>query len=97
MKSLIMSVNLFMSAFASAVGQAFTPLSGDPLLVWNYTAIAAIAFVGGIAFYFLFYYLHAEEDKLNSLKSSEFIGENRPNAVGEEAEAAARDSQGEKA
>ena len=86
-----------MSAFASAVGQAFTPLSGDPILVWNYTVIACIAFVGGIAFYFTFYYLHHEEDKLNSIKTSKYIGENRPNAVGEEADAQARDSQGEKA
>ncbi|KAL2114660.1 hypothetical protein VUR80DRAFT_2640 [Thermomyces stellatus] len=97
MKSLIMSVNLFMSAFASAVGQAFTPLSGDPLLVWNYTVIACIAFVGGIAFYFTFYYLHHEEDKLNSIEASAFIGDNRPNAVGEEAENQARDAQAEKA
>ena len=97
MKSLIMSVNLFMSAFASAVGQAFTPLSGDPLLVWNYTVIACIAFVGGIGFYFSFYYLHAEEDKLNSIKTSEYIGDNRPNAVGEEADAQARDAQADKA
>lgn len=58
MKSLIMAVNLFMSAFASAIGQAFTPLSGDPLLVWNYVAYAIIAFLGGIGFYFTFYYLH---------------------------------------
>lgn len=97
MKSLIMSVNLFMSAFASAVGQAFTPLSGDPLLVWNYTVIACIAFLGGIAFYFTFYYLHDEEDKLNSIKVSKYIGENRPNAVGEEAEEQAKDAQAEKA
>lgn len=97
MKSLIMSVNLFMSAFASAVGQAFTPLSGDPLLVWNYTVIACIAFVGGIGFYFTFYYLHAEEDKLNSMKASEYIGDNRPNAVGEQADQQMMDEQANKA
>ena len=60
-------------------------------------AYAIIAFVGGVAFYFTFYYLHDEEDALNSYKASEYIGENRPNAVGEEAETAARNSQGEKA
>lgn len=30
------SVFLFQSAIASALGQAFLPLSADPLLVWNY-------------------------------------------------------------
>lgn len=58
---------------------------------------AIIAVLGGIGFYFTFYYLHDEEDKLNSVKASKFIGDNRPNAIGEEAEETARHSQGEKA
>ncbi|KAL6917394.1 hypothetical protein ACHAPO_010119 [Fusarium lateritium] len=81
MKSLVMSVNLFMSAFASAIGQAFTPLSDDPLLVWNYTVVAVIAFVGGVAFWFQFKHLDGEEDKWNMLKASEFQGGYQPNAV----------------
>jgi POT family proton-dependent oligopeptide transporter len=81
MKSLVMSVNLFMSAFASAIGQAFTPLSGDPLLVWNYVVVAVIAFVGGVAFWFNFKHLDAEEDKWNMLKASEYKGTYQPNAL----------------
>lgn len=81
MKSLVMSVNLFMSAFASAIGQAFTPLSDDPLLVWNYTVVAVIAFVGGVAFWFNFKHLDSEEDKWNMLKASDYKGEYQPNAV----------------
>lgn len=81
MKSLVMSVNLFMSAFSAAVGQAFTPLSEDPLLIWNYAAIAIIAFIGGIAFWLCFRYLDAEEDKLNSLKKSKYRGNVLPNAL----------------
>jgi POT family proton-dependent oligopeptide transporter len=81
MKSLVMSVNLFMSAFASAIGQAFTPLSDDPLLVWNYTVVAVIAFVGGVAFWFNFKHLDSEEDKWNMLKASEYKGGYQPNAV----------------
>ena len=76
MKSLVMSINLFMSAFASAVGQAFVPLSKDPLLVWNYTVIACIAFVGGIAFWFCFHHLDKDEDKWNTIKKSGFKGKN---------------------
>ncbi|GFP56045.1 hypothetical protein ACSS6W_006254 [Trichoderma asperelloides] len=78
MKSLVMSVNLFMSAVSAAIGEAFTPLSDDPLLVWNYTTVAIIAFIGGVAFWFCFRHLDSEEDKWNMLKKSEYIGQNQP-------------------
>lgn len=97
MKSLVMSVNLFMSAVSAAIGQAFTPLSGDPLLVWNYTVIAVIALVGGIAFWlvisalnlenttnirrFCFHHLDSDEDAWNMLKKSKFIGQNQPSTT----------------
>lgn len=78
MKSLVMAVNLFMSAISAAIGQAFTPLSDDPLLVWNYTVIACIAFVGGIAFWFCFNHLDTEEDKWNMLAKTHYLGRNQP-------------------
>lgn len=78
MKSLVMSVNLFMSAVSAAIGQAFVPLSDDPNLVWNYVVTAVIAFLGGAAFWFCFRHLDSEEDKLNMLKKTEFLGANRP-------------------
>ncbi|KAM4066171.1 POT family protein [Hirsutella rhossiliensis] len=78
MKSLVMSVNLFMSAISAALGQAFTPLSDDPYLVWNYTAVACIAMVGGVTFWFCFRHLDSDEDKWNLLKRSEFIGKQQP-------------------
>ncbi|RYP58228.1 hypothetical protein DL769_009052 [Monosporascus sp. CRB-8-3] len=76
MKSLVMSINLFMSAFAAAVGQAFVPLSNDPLLVWNYTVIAVLAFLGGIGFWICFRHLDKEEDKWNTIAKSAFQGKN---------------------
>ncbi|KAL3492274.1 POT family-domain-containing protein [Aspergillus germanicus] len=81
MKSVVMSVNLFMSAISAAIGQAFTPLSDDPLLVWNYTVIACIAFVGGAAFWFCFRHLDTDEDKWNMLAKTKFIGGNQPTAA----------------
>lgn len=81
MKSLVMSVNLFMSALSAAIGQAFVPLSSDPLLVWNYTVVACISLVGGIAFWFCFSHLDSEEDKWNMLKKSSYKGTNQPNAL----------------
>lgn len=86
MKSLVMSVNLFMSAISAAIGEAFTPLSDDPLLVWNYTTVACISFVGGALFWFCFRHLDSDEDKWNMLKKSEFIGQNQP-GLGKEADA----------
>jgi POT family proton-dependent oligopeptide transporter len=78
MKSVVMSINLFMSALSAAIGQAFLPLSEDPLLVWNYASVAIIAFIGGAAFWFCFRGLDSQEDKLNMLKKSEFIGQHQP-------------------
>ncbi|KAI4843048.1 PTR2-domain-containing protein [Aureobasidium sp. EXF-8845] len=76
MKSMVMSINLFMSAFAAAIGQAFTPISTDPYLVWNYTIITILAFLGGVGFWFCFRHLDAEEDKLNMLERSAMQGKN---------------------
>jgi proton-dependent oligopeptide transporter, POT family len=78
MKSLVMAVNLFMSAFASAVGQAFTPLSEDPKLVWNYGIISIIAFVGGAAFWLCFRHLDHDEDKWNMIRKTKFLGKSQP-------------------
>ena len=67
MRSLVMSLFLFTNAVASALGQAFTALSDDPLLVWNYGSVAIIAFVVGILFWIAHRKLDADEDRLNML------------------------------
>jgi proton-dependent oligopeptide transporter, POT family len=67
MRSLVMAFNLFMIAFSSAIGQALTALSADPLLVWNYGVVAVLAFVGGTCFWFQYRGLDKQEDELNML------------------------------
>ncbi len=67
MRSLVASFALFMSAISAAVGEAFVPVSTDPLLVWNYGSMAVIAFVAAICFWFMYRKLDAEEDVLNEL------------------------------
>ncbi|KAK0444239.1 PTR2-domain-containing protein [Desarmillaria tabescens] len=67
MRSLVMSVFLFTSALASALGQAFTPLAEDPLLVWNYGTVGVIAAVSGIFVWLSVRSLDAKEDELNNL------------------------------
>lgn len=67
MRSLVQSVQLFTSAFSAALAQAFTPLTNDPHLVWNYGAVAIIAFVTGIVFAFVYRSMDKDEDRLNLL------------------------------
>lgn len=67
MRSLVQSVQLFTSAFSAALAQAFTPLTADPHLVWNYAAVAIIAFVTGVAFHFAYRTMDKQEDQLNML------------------------------
>jgi POT family proton-dependent oligopeptide transporter len=74
MKSLVMAVNLLMSAISSAIGQALVALSEDPLLIWNYGVVAVLAFFAGIAFWFCFRKLDAEEDMWNLLQESAYQG-----------------------
>jgi POT family proton-dependent oligopeptide transporter len=83
MRSLVMSFFLFMSAIAAAIGQAFNPLSADPLLVWNYGAMGVIAFIGGILFHFQYRSLDKAEDQLNLLRPGHVHGmEADPAVVG---------------
>jgi len=67
MRSMVQAFALFMTALASAIGEAMVPLSTDPLLVWNYGSFAVISFSAGILFYLQFRNIDREEDKLNNL------------------------------
>jgi len=68
MRSLVTSMWLFTNAFSAALGQALVPLAEDPLLVINYGVFAGLSFVGGIAFWFLFRDLDAQESQLNDIR-----------------------------
>jgi proton-dependent oligopeptide transporter, POT family len=80
MRSLVMSINLLMSAFSSAISQAFVSLSADPLLVWNYGVVAVLAGIGGVCFWLNFHNLDKEEDRLNMLETSAYRGR-RPGSI----------------
>ena len=76
MRSLVQAVSLFMNAFSTALGEALVPLAKDPLLVWNYTTVAILAFLGGCGFYITNFKLDWDEDRLNNLEQSEYVGPN---------------------
>jgi len=46
-------------------------LAADPLLVWNYGSMGALAFIAGVAFWFTFQELDASEDELNAIPAGE--------------------------
>ncbi|CAI7666562.1 unnamed protein product [Penicillium bialowiezense] len=71
MRSLVQAVALFMNAISSAIGQAFVGLSADPLLTWNYTLVALLAFIGAAGFWATNYKLDREEDAMNMLPDSQ--------------------------
>jgi POT family proton-dependent oligopeptide transporter len=77
MRSLVFGLYNFTSALSAAIGQAFVGLAADPLLIWNYGAVAIIAFVTGIAFYFVFTRpWDKQEEEMNMLKESAYKGHN---------------------
>jgi len=84
MRSMVTSYWHFMSAFSNALGQAFVSLSQDPLLVWNYTTVAILAFLGGVLFWFHQRPTDKREDALNMLPDSTYMGKDRRHSVVEE-------------
>ncbi|GAA5916396.1 hypothetical protein JCM6882_001546, partial [Rhodosporidiobolus microsporus] len=68
MRSMVMGCNLFTTALAAAIGEAFLPISADPLLVWNYGVMAGLSFVGGIGFWFNFRNLDKTEREINEIE-----------------------------
>lgn len=67
MRSLVMAIFLFISSIAAALNEAFTTISLDPYLIWNYGSMGVIAAVGGTLFWISVRKLDADEDRLNNL------------------------------
>ena len=68
------------------------PLAADPHITWLYGSIGIIAFVGGVAFWFTFQKLDAEEARLNVLPESTYEGR-RTSLIDVEARLAAQEKQ----
>ncbi|GJJ73862.1 proton-dependent oligopeptide transporter, POT family [Entomortierella parvispora] len=54
MKSVVMSIFLFMNCAGALLGFAFLPLTKDPLLLWMYTGLGVAAFIISAVIYYLF-------------------------------------------
>jgi POT family proton-dependent oligopeptide transporter len=96
MKSTIQAIALSTSAVSAALGQAFVSLSEDPLLVWNYGSVAVVAMIGGIGFYLTFRKTDREEDAMNNMKESSYLGNQKPDDVEHVDVASVRNEKSEK-
>ncbi|WFD31869.1 hypothetical protein MSPP1_002909 [Malassezia sp. CBS 17886] len=65
MRSIVMSVGLFTTAVAAAIGEAFSPLSQNPNFIINYAIFAGLAFFGGLLFYPIFRSVDRRQEELN--------------------------------
>ncbi|KAI5476472.1 PTR2-domain-containing protein [Pseudohyphozyma bogoriensis] len=54
MRSMITAIYLLQNALSGVLSAIFLPLASDPLLVWNFGLISALAAVSGTIFYFSF-------------------------------------------
>ena len=68
---------LFQSALGAVFDQVFIPLTKNPLFVWLYVTVCAIAAVATLVFWLLFKHYNNEEDEMNRLDKT---STNRPTA-----------------
>ncbi|WEJ96819.1 peptide transporter ptr2 [Yamadazyma tenuis] len=70
LKSLVMSICLFMSAISAAISQAITPALTDPHITWAFVAMAIIGVLFAVAFFLHFRNLHIEMEQERILREA---------------------------
>lgn len=78
MRSIVMSISLFTTAIAAALGEAFNALAKNPLFVVNYALFAGLAFVGGIIFWLVFHSVDRQQEQLNLISQEGYQKESPP-------------------
>ncbi|TVY37724.1 Peptide transporter [Lachnellula occidentalis] len=67
MKSFVQAMYLLTNAFGYALGEAFTPLVGDPQVEWLFVGLCVGSFCCGIVFWIIYHPLDRMEDEMNAL------------------------------
>jgi POT family proton-dependent oligopeptide transporter len=67
MKSFVQALFLLTNAFGSAISEAFTPLVGDPKVMYMYTGLTVGAFLSGCFIWIVFHRYNDEEEAMNEL------------------------------
>ncbi|KAJ6518220.1 peptide transporter PTR2A [Mycena vitilis] len=75
MRSLVMALFMGTGAISAVLSEAWLWLAADPLLVWNYAVMGALAGGGGCIFWFAVRRLDAQEEQLNELKPGRLGGD----------------------
>jgi len=66
-KSFVQAMYLLTNTFRYALGEAFTPLVGNPKILWLFVGLACGSFSVGVVFYDLYHRLDKKEDEMNML------------------------------
>lgn len=66
MKSLVASINLFMTAISAAIGLATAPAIKDPYLIWAFAGPSIVGGVLTVIFFFTFRHMDKEEFVINT-------------------------------
>ncbi|KAF4630054.1 hypothetical protein G7Y89_g8089 [Cudoniella acicularis] len=77
MKSFVQAMYLLTNAFGYAIGEAFTPLVGDPQILWLFVGLCCGSFAVGVIFWILFHHLDTKEDEMNMLDAKHEDSENK--------------------
>lgn len=85
MKAFIMAIFLFTNAFGAVLGIAISPTAKDPKILWMYVALAVVAFIAGVSFYFIYRGLNEREEELNVI-DAEYTAELNANLKQQNAE-----------
>ena len=67
MKSFVQYLYLLTNAFGYALGEAFTPLVGDPDILGMFVGLCGGSFGVGVIFWLLYHKLDYKEDEINML------------------------------
>ena len=67
MKSFVQAMYLLTNAFGYALGEAFTPLVGNPEILWLFVGLCCGAFCVDVLFYVVYHKLDSKEDEMNLL------------------------------
>jgi len=78
MKGLVMALNLFTTAIASAISLATAEVIKDPYLVWAFAGPSIIGIVMAIAFYFIYRDLDQEEFVINTADDADAVQGYKP-------------------
>lgn len=84
MKGLVMALNLFTTAIASAISLATAEIIRDPYLTWAFAGPSIAGFVSAIVFYFLYRDLDHEEFVINTDEADAKVGRRGSKDSGDE-------------